>query len=428
MEYKWFATNKLHPNGTKLFDKCDLLQYNTFAAQYDALSSKGKGEYKGKDEFIFQKSGISLTPLNKNYQKLIAETSERVNDQAQPETLVIDNFVDNKTIIDLLASIENEEYIKALYKKKKLKVSSGINTQDANLLLECLRQGRSLLEAGQKADILAKPLIDFYAATAFAYALIVINSPLHKSINSLKGSHGHAYNHLNGTVDFGGDIPSGTFLDLLCAFPVAQIHTGNVDIKYSILDSVNFVQNNSISLSLLTLLSMVPELTGYYKQVDKEHTSVHKLNIDTSIINSKIQYNFYIGDGISKPNKEKICKCFNTNEEHIKDDQGGYKVSIEADEVSSISPIIYRDVRGNLWYVESPIDGLYLPEICLHFLIISALCNIMRYSPHEWSMILNNKVSPQFSLLINRYISVFETKYPMILVNHLTDYSLRMGS
>ena len=42
-------------------------------------------------------------------------------------------------------------------------------------------------------------------------------------------------------------------------------------------------------------------------------------------------------------------------------------------------------------------DDLVLPEISLHYLIISALCNIMRYSPHEWSEILNNKISSQFS-------------------------------
>ena len=50
--------------------------------------------------------------------------------------------------------------------------------------------------------------------------------------------------------------------------------------------------------------------------------------------------------------------------------------------------------------------------MCLHFLIISALCNIMRYSPHHWSNILTNKVSPQYSLLISKYLRLFEIKYP----------------
>ena len=424
MNTEWGATIAHHHNGTKLFEKFDLRKYTMLASEYASLDNDKKAQFKGKEDFITKQAEITLSSLNRNYLKLTDEINERINSADVPELLNIDYLVDNKTVIDLLTSIENEDYIKDLYRRKKLKVVSGLNTTEATILMECMKQGRSLLEAGQHADILAKPLIDFYAATAYAYALIVINSPLHKSINSLKGSHGHTYNHLKGTVDFGGDIPSGTFLDMLCAFPVAQIHAENTDIKYSVLDSIDVVQNNSICLSLTTLLSMVPELTDFYKRIDIEHQVVHKLNIDTSVANSKISYNFYIGNGISKPDKEKLKSCFKT--EKIKDNQGSYIVSIDADQLHCVSPIIYQDIRGMLWYIEMPIDGLYIPEICLHYLIISALCNIMRYSPHEWSLILNNKVSPQYALLINRYIRLFEIKFPMLVVKHLTDYSLNL--
>lgn len=346
------ATIAHHPNGTKLFEKFDLQQYTMLSSEYDLLSKDQKALYKGKEDFITKKTGITLSALNRNYGKLSDEINERINSMDVPELLNIDYVVDDRTVINLLTSIENEDYIKDLYKGKKLKVVSGLNTGEATILMECMKQGRSLLEAGQGADILAKPLIDFYAATAYAYALIVINSPLHKSISSLKGSHGHTYNHLNGTVDFGGDIPSGTFLDMLCAFPVAQIHAENTDIKYSVLDSIDLVQNNSISLSLTTLLSMVPELTDFYKRIDKEHQVVHKLAIDTSVVNSKISYNFYIGNGISKPDKEKLKSCFKT--EQIKDNQGSYIVSINSEQLHYVSPIIYQDLRGTLWYIETP--------------------------------------------------------------------------
>lgn len=424
MNTEWSAIVAHHLNGTKLFEKFDLQQYITLSSEYDHFANDKKAQYKGKEDFITKQAGITLSSLNRNYLKLIDEINERINSTNVPELLNIDYLVDDKTVINLLTSIENEDYIKGLYKCKKLKVVSGLNTNEATILMECMKQGRSLLEAGQNADILAKPLIDFYAATAYAYALIVINSPLHKSINSLKGSHGHTYNHLKGTVDFGGDIPSGTFLDMLCAFPVAQIHAENTEIKYSVIDSIDVVQNNSISLSLTTLLSMVPELTDFYRRIDTKHQVVHKLNIDTSVVNSKIRYNFYIGNGISKPNKEKLEFCFKA--EQIVDNHGSYIVSIDAEQLHCISPIIYQDIRGMLWYIETPIDSLYIPEICLHYLIISALCNIMRYSPHEWSLILNNKVSPQYALLINRYIRLFEIKFPMLVVKHLTDYSLNL--
>lgn len=426
MTYKWMATATPHVNGTKIFEKCEIESYQVAAARFDDLSPSEKGTFKGREDYIVRSTGIQLTPLNRNYLKLIEEINIRLNSQSQFEALSINYVMDNQTVFDILTSIEDEEYIKSLYKKTKLKVKSGLNTQEASILMECLHQGRSLLEAGRKADILAKPLIDFYAATAFSYALIVMNSPIHKSIESLKGSHGHSYNHLKGTVDFGGDIPSGTFLDLLCAFPVAHVSSGNTSIKYSVLDSVEYVQNNSISISLCTLLSMVPELSNFYRHVDCEHKSAHSLSVDTSVNNSRILYNFYIGDGINKPNKEKLAKCFKLTTDEVIENQGSYKLSIDAEKLQIISPMIYQDIKGNLWYIESPVDGLYLPEICLHFLIISALCNIMRYSPHEWSMLLNNKVTPQFTLLINRYIGLFETKFPILLVNYLTNYSIRI--
>lgn len=53
----------------------------------------------------------------------------------------------------------------------------------------------------------------------------------------------------------------------------------------------------------------------------------------------------------------------------------------------------------------------------------SALCNIMRYSPHEWNNILSNKVSSEFSLLISKYLRLFELKYPMLVVQQLTNFA-----
>lgn len=352
--------------------------------------------------------------------RLMDEVTARLTSDRLPERLPIDLLTQSDSIQDLLASLENEKYIKEIYKIKKIKVQNGLNTTDAVNLMECIRQGRSLLLAGAHADMLAKPLIDFYAACAYAYAIIVINSPLHKAINTLKGSHGHTYNHATSTVDFGGEIPSGTFLDLLCALPVVQICNYNINLKYSLLPSIDLVQNNSIKLSLPTLLAMVPELNDYYTQFDKEHHLVHKLSIDTGIVNSNVTYNFYIGDGIVKPTRETARKSFGT--EQISEGQGNYKISVSAEQISSIMPCIYQDLDSQLWYIESPIEGLVLPELCLHFLIISALCNIMRYSPHEWSNILSNKISSQYSLLISKYLRLFEIKFPMLVAEQITNF------
>lgn len=120
--------------------------------------------------------------------------------------------------------------------------------------------------------------------------------------------------------------------------------------------------------------------------------------------------------------KHKLKAAFNVDDAAIRDNQGAYKVTVSSSIISRITPCIYHDLRGQLWYIESPIEGLVLPELCLHFLIISALCNIMRYSPHNWSNILTNKVSPQYSLLISKYLRLFEIKYPMLVSELITNY------
>lgn len=421
MYYELLCTATLCTKGSKLFETYDVEMYVELTKAYERMTPEEKSKYKGSSDYIEKSGGPKLSPLNMCYRKLSSEIEFRLTSSAIPEVLPIDVVLHDKSTIDLLNSLETVEYIKEIYRQKKANVQDGLNTSNSMVLLECMRQGRSLLQAGQKAEILAKPLIDFYAASAYAYAIIVTNSPLHKSIDSLKGSHGHNYDHKNGTVNFGGDIPTGTFLDLMFAVPVSQVHHNNLDIKFSLLPSLEFIQSHSISISLLSLLSMVPELQSYYDKVNPNSRVVHKISIDTGIINSKITYNFYIGDGIKKPDIVKLKSCFKT--EDIIENQGSYKVTVDSDSLSHISPTIYQDTRGDLWYVESPVDGLVIPELCLHFLIISALCNIMRYSPHEWNIILTNNISQPFSLLINRYIGLFEIKFPMIATQYLTNYN-----
>ena len=246
------------------------------------------------------------------------------------ELLIIDYIMQEQAVFDLLSSFEDSTYIKESYKNKKLCVKSGLNTETATTLVECIRQGRRLLEAGRVANVLAKPLIDFYAATAYSYALIVMNSPLHKSLDSMKGSHGQTYNHEKKVIEFGGNIPRGTFLDLICAIPIEYIHTrqDNADISfcYSLLNSINTIQDSDIEISLLALLSIVPELKSYYKNVDEEHNYIHKLRIDMSYEKKRNNYRFYIGDGEIKPDFEVIKEAFcgGTIEEH----NGAYVVKV----------------------------------------------------------------------------------------------------
>lgn len=421
MELKWIASASAVESSNLFFETFDISSYTDYATKFVELSNEEKIKYKNIDGFFLDKTGIEMNHNKKNYKKLCEEININLLSKKYYDILFIDRYSEKDTVMDLLASLENENYIKKIYKQKKQIVKNDLKSDTAIKLMNSICQGRSLLQSAQSANMLSKPLIDFYAASAYAYATIVINSPLHKSFDSLKGSHGHTYNHKNGTIDFGGTVPFGTFTDLLASSYLIQIvTTDNVRLKYDVLKSLDFVQKHAISISLLALLSSVPELRNQVCLVNSKCNIVWNLNVERTVDKKdNFIYKFEIGDGKNLPNENVVKSVFNV--ETIKKIYGKYIVEVSAEDVGKICPTIYQDIYGKLWYVEPLIENLYLPEICLHFLIISALCNIMRYSPYEWNNILSNKISSEFSLLISKYLRLFELKYPMLLTEQLTN-------
>ena len=421
MKINWIDTSTEAENGNSIIEKFDIELYSTLALQYQNESIDVKKQYNGIDDYIVRNGGPAISSAQKNYKKICDEIKQKQLESSYSDRLVIDVYSEKDTITDLLSSLENVNYIKSIYKKKKLMVSKGLNTDVASKIMDCMRQGRSLLKSSQTADMLSKPLIDFYAASAYAYAAIVINSPVHKSLDSLRGSHGHTYNHKNGSVEFGGNTPSGTFLDLFIASYESQIVTDNVHLRYYNLDSIEYIQKHNNSISLIALFSSIPELREQVTKLPTGRRLVYELTVDNKVVNDKVSYEFQIGDGHMKPNVDNLTYEFHTD--RILESHGKYKITIPSNNIGNISPTIYQDIHGNYWYVEPIIKRLCIPEVCTHFLIISALCNIMRYSYHVWNDILSNKISSEFSLLVSKYLRLFEIKFPMLLTQLLTDYT-----
>lgn len=218
MELKWSATSLSSNTGNHFIKTFDVTSYNRLYTLYTLLGVEEKKKYKGIDDYISKNGGPSLSPEERNFKKYVDEITESIHHGKIYSILPVDLYSEKNTIMDLLSSLETENYIKAIYKAKKLKVTGELRTDTAIKLTDSIRQGRSLLQSAYAANMLSKPLIDFYAASAYAYASIVINSPIHKSLDSLKGSHGHTYNHKENTIEFGGKIPSGTFIDLLAPY------------------------------------------------------------------------------------------------------------------------------------------------------------------------------------------------------------------
>lgn len=87
-------------------------------------------------------------------------------------------------------------------------------------------------------------------------------------------------------------------------------------------------------------------------------------------------YLFEIGNGIEKPANTSLKTIFKTD--NVTEANGKYTISVPINKIRDIMPTIYQDTRGGLWYIDPLIEGFYLPEICLHYLINTPLSLLVK--------------------------------------------------
>ena len=277
-----------------------------------------------------------------------------------------------------------------------------------------------MFQTGKSGSLMVKPLNYFYSLTAYAYAVIILNNPIRYSLDNLPGSHGVNYIPTGMKIQFGGDMPTGTFSDLFCSYPTFHIKNQDVEINQSNLDSIMafFKQRTTVNVGIL--MSMIPEMREYYKLVTGTHSRTYPLQIVMSKDSRTIKWEFQIGDGETKPSSisiENAFKGFTINERH-----GKFFVEVPASDVHNIKASIITDIRGDFWFIENPFHPVILPEICLHFLLTNIFSNLMRYTPDRWGTVLLNEVNSSWSLISRKYLSCFENKYPQTILKSISKY------
>ena len=274
--------------------------------------------------------------------------------------------------------------------------------------------------AGRQGSLMVKPLNFFYALTAYSYGAIVLNNPLRYSKGNIPGSHGMSYLPDSVQAQFGGDSARGTFSDLVTAFPTHLVKNNNIEINIDCTESLLSFYNTKFSVSLGTLLSMVPEMSDYYKLTTGKTSRCHRIEVSNANDPRSLTWEFHIGDGENRPNTDGIEASFGDFQKSER--FGKIVVTVPASKASSLKACIYTDVRGGLWYVDNPFFPVILPEIAIHFLISSMFSNIMRYRPDEWGNVLLNDVTSSISLLTRHYFSSFQRKFFVVILRSLSRY------
>lgn len=410
--------------------------YDELASKKEDLLEKWKGfsqeerkKYNGNIKNYFKSEGLSdnLDPslnASRNFNLLRKEIDARLSSDDSVRLLPINDLHFEQSILELVENMENTEHIRELYKLRKKAVGdsrkSGINTKEASRIRNCMRQGRELYLAGKFGTLMVKPLNFFYSLTAYAYAFIILNNPIRYSLDSLPGSHGLNYIPDGMKSQVGGDMPQGTFSDLVCSFPTLSVRNADISIQQDASSSILEFFKKRHTIGVGTLLSMIPEIREYYRIATGKIGRTHPLTVSMGKNDRSIVWEFQIGDGERRPDKadiENSFKGFPINERY-----GKYIISVPASDASKVNACVSCDARGNLWYVENPFYPVVFPEICIHFMLTSTLSSLMRYSPDHWGDVLLNETNTDQSLIVRKYLSAFENKFPILILRSISKY------
>ena len=397
--------------------------------EWKLLSPKEQEKYKKNIKNYFKQKGltdpssVSLGP-SKNYSLLQNEVATRISVNDPSILLPINDLHFEQSILELVENMENTDHIRELYKLKKHTVgrtkNAGINADEAFRIKNCMRQGRELYLAGKAGSLMVKPLNYFYSLTAYSYALIILNNPIRYSLDSLPGSHGVNYMPEGMKTQVGGNMPQGTFSDLVCAFPTINSQAADFSIQQDCTASILAFYNTRHTVGVGTLLSMIPEIREYYKIATNNTGRTHPLSASFKRDGQSVFWEFKIGDGVCRPDVADVKKAF--GDFSLGEIDGKFLIRVPTSQASKLRATIYCDTRGNLWYIENPFFPVLFPEICIHFLLTNTLSNLMRYSPDHWGSVLLNETNSNQSLIIRKYLSAFENKFPILLLRALSKY------
>ena len=395
--------------------------------EWNALGKENQKEFGTIKKFFQDKlPPYSDEELNRarHYSLLKNEVDKRISEQINIPLLSVNQLHTEQSLLELLENLENDQNIKNLYRIRKLNIgntkNAGIQSNEAMRLKNCLRQGRELYLSGKVGSLMVKPLNFFYSLTAYSYAATILNNPLRFSIDHLPGSHGIIYQRTGLKIQFGGDVPHGTFSELACSFPTFLHKDKNIQIVQNNIQTNLEYFNKKISTSIGTLLSMVPEIREYYSLVTGKNGRTHPLLISTKSEPRNVIFEIQIGDGYNMPDKNSIAKAFESFD--ISEMYGKIIVKVPTIDAHKISASIYTDSKGMFWYIENPFHPINLSEFCIHFLLINAFSNIMRYAPDQWGDILYNNVDSKISLITRKYISSLENKFMFLILRNVSEY------
>ena len=124
MDLSWSATaTPSTTNGNVFLKWFDVEKYNALFSAFTSLDGSEKKKYKGAEDYIVKQGGPSPSPEERNYKKYIDEMAANFDHGRFYSILPVDLYSEKDTIMDLLSSLETENYIKTASSRTKCHLS-----------------------------------------------------------------------------------------------------------------------------------------------------------------------------------------------------------------------------------------------------------------------------------------------------------------
>ena len=179
-------------------------------------------------------------------------------------------------------------------------------------------------------------------------------------------------------------------------------------------------------VSIASLFQMLPELQEVYRLATGQNGIAYPVEIKRTDDMKELTWRMRIGKEDYVPSVADIKRCIEISEQcglRFKENDGGVpSFTFTVDQFKTVKATFFTDLYGDMWFINHKLFPIVLPEICVHFLLLSIFSNIMRYAPDTWEKILMNEENSGVSLLVHRYLALIEKKLPVLLGQCLTEY------
>jgi hypothetical protein len=316
---------------------------------------------------------------------------------------------------DTFVYFENEqtssEFLRGRYEALGLENSGRLVYQATPKFIFSIKQAREYYRAAEFCDILTKPLMLYYGMMALSKALITSRDPEYPSTTSVL-RHGLSTRKLKkDNYQFADD-------------EVRVQKDGIFQVVHRALSGPVFEDQHRFRMK--DLLAVIPELLHPYQRLygqarvspfeTKEQEAHQTWHIPRSFVAS-----------CDKTRDELLSLL----QEHAgdagrffildqADEDGVFAVGVEGRGNQEHHPLFLYDFSGRPHLRFPHEDGLLIPEVSVHYMIMFVLGMLCRYETERWGEMILTFASHD-TFLINEFLNVSMRKFPNLILDELCE-------